>query len=138
MVTWKVNDLKISHKDTGEVTNMITYLESIYGPMTLKRGNKHTYLGMNMDFTERGTVKVSMTGYIDETVYELPEYFTTPVVSPAAEHIFKINTSGNNLIEDNTILFHRIVAKMLFVRKFYKPYIHPTIAFITTRVKEPG
>ena len=42
-VTWHVNELKISHKDAGEVTNVIPYLESIYGPVTVKRGKKHTY-----------------------------------------------------------------------------------------------
>ena len=31
-VSWNVDDLKISHNYTGEVTKMITYLESIYDP----------------------------------------------------------------------------------------------------------
>ena len=46
MITWHVDELKISHKDAGEVRNMITYLESIYGPMTVKQVNNHTYMGM--------------------------------------------------------------------------------------------
>ena len=60
-VTWHANDLKISNKDAGEVTKIIAYLESIYDPMVLKLGNKHTYMGMETDFTENGTVKVSMS-----------------------------------------------------------------------------
>ena len=52
-----------------------------------------------MYFTERGVVKVSMIEYIDESVDEFPEDITTPVVSPAAEHMFKINKSGKFLSE---------------------------------------
>ena len=61
-VTRHINDPKISHKEAGDVTKIITYLEYIYGPMTVKRGKRHTYLGIEMDFTERGTLKVSMAG----------------------------------------------------------------------------
>ena len=116
-VTWHFDDLKISHKDAGELNNMITHLESIYSLMTVKRGKKHTYLGMDMGFNERGTVKVSMKGYIDESVDEFPEDVTTPVVSLEADHMFKINTSGKRLSEERAILFHRIVTKLLFVSK---------------------
>ena len=42
-------------------------------------------------------VKVSITGYIDKSVDEFPEDITTPVGSPTAEHLFKINTSGERL-----------------------------------------
>ena len=60
IVTWNVNDLEISHKDAGEVIDMITHPESIYGPMTVKRGKLHTYMGMDIEFNERDMVKVSI------------------------------------------------------------------------------
>ena len=135
-VNWHVNDLKISHKDAGEVTNMITYLESIYGVMKVKRENNHTYLGMYMELIERGAIKVSMTVYIDEYVDDLHKDFTTTVVSPVAEYLFKISTSGKRLSEEQAILFHRLVAKLPFVSKFARVDIHPTIEFIITRVYE--
>ena len=60
---------------------MITYLESIYGPTPVKQGNNYTYMGMDMEFTERIKVKVSTMGHINQVVDEPPEYFTKPVVS---------------------------------------------------------
>ena len=51
---------------------MITLLESVYVPMTVKRVNNHTHMSVYMNFTERGTVKVSMTGYIDKSVDDFP------------------------------------------------------------------
>ena len=137
VVTWHVDNLKISHKESSDVTKMITYLEAIYDPMTVKQGNKHTYMGMDMDFTEKGTVKVSITGYIFKDFDELLEGVTTPVVSPAAEHQFNIHTIGNRLSEERAVLLHRLVSKLLFVRKNVRPDIQPTISFLMTRVKDP-
>ena len=90
-VTWYVDDLKISHKDPDKVTKLILNLWSINGPMTMKQGKKHAYLGMDLYFTEKGTVKVLMTGYVDKDIDEFTKDVTTSVVSPAADHLFKIN-----------------------------------------------
>ena len=133
-ITWHVDDLKISHKDAGEVTKMTTYLEYIYGPMTEKRGKKNIYLVMGMECTERRAFKISMTRYIDEAFDEFSKDVTTLVVSPAEESLLKTNKSGKYLIEERAILFHRRVAKLLFVSKRARSDIHPTISFLTTRV----
>ena len=57
-VTWNVEDFKISYKDLYEVTIIISYLKSIYDPMIMKLENKHTYLGMDLDFTEKVKVNI--------------------------------------------------------------------------------
>ena len=67
-VTWNVYDLKISYKDASGFTKMITYIESFYAHMTVKYGKDHRYIGMEMDFSDRGTVKVSLTGYIYKAI----------------------------------------------------------------------
>ena len=51
--------------------------------------------------------------------------------------MLNINKSGNRLSQDWAILFHRLVTKFLFFRKRARPYIHPTIEFLTTRVQDP-
>ena len=106
---------------------MIKYLESIYASTAVKQVNKHTYQGIDTGFTENGTVEVSMIGYIDEALGELTEDITTPVKSPVAGYLFKINNSKKHLSEERAIMFHRLVKNMLFVRKNTRPYIHPTI-----------
>ena len=77
-----------------------------------------------------------MNGYIDEAVDESPKDVTTPVVSPVAEHLFKTNNIGKRLREERAILFHGLVIKMIFIIKHVRLSIHPTIAFITTRVQD--
>lgn len=46
-VTLHVDDLKISHVDSFEVTKLIRYLEKIYGKVVVHRGKVHDYLGMD-------------------------------------------------------------------------------------------
>ena len=59
------------------------------------------------------------------------------MISPAAEHLFKINIIGKLLSEDWAILINRLVTKLMFVIKRARPDIQTTIAFLITRVKNP-
>eukprot|EP00957_Ditylum_brightwellii_P074169 5635862-Ditylum_brightwellii.AAC.1 len=53
-VCWHVDNLKISHKDSKEVTRMLRWLESKYGKLRTTRGKIREYLGMTLDFSKRG------------------------------------------------------------------------------------
>ena len=54
-ITWHINDLKISHNSDAAITDLITWLESIYGQLDISRGTRHEYLGMVL---EHGTPEV--------------------------------------------------------------------------------
>ena len=53
-IVWHVDDLKILHVNSFEVTKILCFLDSLYPGLTVKRGRVHTYLGMEMDFTQKG------------------------------------------------------------------------------------
>ena len=89
-VIWHVDDLKVSHKDPKEVDKFTKYLEGIYGKLTLHRGKVHEYLGMDLDYSEKGKVKVLMIKYILKMIREFPEVISGSVATPAAEHLFQI------------------------------------------------
>ena len=64
-VTWHVDDLKVSHVESIEVTKFILSMAKIYGPnITVSRGPVHDYLGMDLDYSERGNIKISMIKYL--------------------------------------------------------------------------
>jgi hypothetical protein len=137
-VTFHVDDLKISHLRPQRVTELLLYLEQLYGePMVVTRGKKHTYLGMDFDYTTKGVVKVSMDGYIEETLEEFPEHVVKPAKTCAANHLLTVNPNGKKLSEERAQLFHRYVAKLLFISRRSRPDIQATIAFLTTRVQSP-
>jgi hypothetical protein len=61
MVTWHVDDFKISHVDSFEVTKCIDHFNKIYGyRMTIHHEKVHLYLGMNLDFSSPKVLKIGM------------------------------------------------------------------------------
>jgi hypothetical protein len=139
-ITWHVNDLKLSHVDTKVVYDTITWLKSIYGEdMRVSRGKKHDYLGMDLDYSVPGEVKVTMVDYLKRVITEFPEEITGTASSPAAERLFTIRPDGESvpLEEKRAIAFHHCVAQLRFASARARKDIQPAVAFLATRVREP-
>ena len=75
-ICFHVDDCKISHVSKRVIDQEIEWLrkdyESIFedgsGKMKVSRGKVHKYLGMILDFTTKGQVKVSMVDYVKEVI----------------------------------------------------------------------
>ena len=75
-VTWHVDDLKILHVDEVENTLLIHKILRIYGEkLTCSHRKVHDYLGMDLDFTEEFSVKISMIKYIKKFLWIFPRKF---------------------------------------------------------------
>ena len=138
MVAWHVDDLKISYADPSVVTALIEQLKCRYGKeasLTIKRGKLHDYLGMVLDYETKGKVKIDMRVYLETIMSDLPEQYNDLTVTPTVEHLFKINEGCQKLEEKDAMLFHTIVAKLLFLCKRARSDIQTVIAFLATRVK---
>ena len=72
-VCWHVDDLKISCVDENEVTKMKQWLESEYGEMHGSRGKRHDYLGMWLDYSILGKVRIAMEEYLRGVLNDFPE-----------------------------------------------------------------
>ena len=63
----------------------------------MNRSPRHEFLGMILDYSEPGKVKIDMTDYVEKMVeefeYELPKSAKTP----AAEHLFKTKDNCEKL-----------------------------------------
>ena len=58
-VIWHVDNLMASSKDDFDLTKFSCYLAKIYGPkLTMHTGNKHNYLGVDMEFKEDGLLDI--------------------------------------------------------------------------------
>jgi hypothetical protein len=101
------------------------------------RGKTHDYLGMVLDYSTEGEVKIDMKYYVKNMIelfnHELSDKYNTP----ASENLFKINEKSPKLTKEQAEEFHTTVARGLFVSKRGRPDIQPTIAFLCTRVKAP-
>ena len=147
-ICFHVDDCKLSHKQPKQMDMMIKWLreeyESIFEDGSVKmsviRGKVHTYLGMTLDYTTRGRVKVTMLDHVNDIIvaFEKAEPDSGGVKSSAApENLFKIDEDCEKLAPKKKEVFHHLVAKTLCVTKRARPDTCTAVAFLTTRVRAP-
>ena len=93
-VVWHMDDLKVSHMDAEEVEKFIQRMEETFGkdtPLTVSCGEVHDYLGMTLDFCNRGKVRIEMEHYIDMMLQDTPKEIEGVSNTPAVQHLFKTN-----------------------------------------------
>ena len=78
-----------------------------------------------------------MYKFIEEMLNDTSNDMKGVAATPAADHLFKVNNAPIYLDIDRASTFHHLVAKCLFLCKRARPDIHPTVAFLTTRVQKP-
>ena len=138
-VIWHVDDLKVSHVDPKVLTEFGQWIKDKYGNCKEHRGKVHDYLGMELDYSEPGKVKITMVSYLEKILEEFPEEIVSTKTTPAADHLFKIRDEdeARPLPEEQATTFHRTVAKLVFVQARARRDIQTAVAFLTTRVKNP-
>ena len=94
-VTWYVDNLKVSHEDPAEITKFANYLVVIYGEkLTVHRGLVHNYLGMDLDYTTKGKVGISMIKYVDKILERFLEELGASAATPAVEYLFQVRNDS--------------------------------------------
>ena len=78
-----------------------------------------------------------MDRYITEATDKFPEEMMKSIKTSAGNHFLKVDNTCAKLCERENIIFHRLVAKLLFLSKSGQPDIQPKIVFLTTRVRNP-
>jgi hypothetical protein len=139
-ILWHVDDLKISHLDLSVIEDIVAKLNDEFGqfaPFTATYGDVHEYLGMTLDFSEPGKVKIIMADYINKVLSELDEYFNGIATTPATSNLFNIRTEAEKLNKEQADSFHTITAQLLFLTMRSRPDILTAVAFLTTRVSCP-
>jgi len=106
-------------------------------PLAITRGKVLEYLGMTLDYSIKGKVKISMYDYIDKLLTELPSDMNGAVKTPVASHLFNMNKDAKKLQKDKAQLFHHIVAKLLYLSHRTRQDIQTAVAFLCTRVQFP-
>ena len=123
-VTWHVDDLKVSHKNKKRVDEFEAWLRSIYGNVKSQRGKHVDYLGIILDYSEKGKLKVSIKDYLAKTMEEFPEKITKTATTPATENLYRVQDG-----KDVRLLS---VAQLLFMSSQARRDIQTAVAFLTT------
>jgi hypothetical protein len=91
---WHVDNLKSSHVDSRVNDNFAQWCEKTYGSddlghVKVVRGKIHDYLGMILDFTDNGAMKVDMVYYIKGMFEEFPYPIGPTKATPWTEKLLK-------------------------------------------------
>ena len=134
-MTWHVNELKVSHIDPFEITKFIVYLSGIYGgELTFHRRKVNDCIDLN--YPERGAVKVSMVEYMHTVFKEFPEKLNGTFATPAAGHLLQVRDEGEAkyLPEEQAQaqVFHHVTVQLIFVSSREHMDIQTAVAFLTT------
>jgi hypothetical protein len=142
-IRFHVDDVKASHIDPMVNNKFDAWLNKTYGSLgevKTTRGPIHDYLGMIFDYSKKGIVKIDMCDYVKGMLDDFPIKFgakdTQP--TPAADDLFDKGDESKLLSKEQAEDFHTCIAKGLFLCKRARPDIHPTIAVLCTRVKQPN
>ena len=100
------------------MTKLLVYLHKLYGrKIVAQRGNKGVYLGMNLDFSERGVFMVDTVPYIKTIFKDFPEEIKSTSPTPHADHLFKVRDEDNAryLPEEQAQQFHHSATQLLIL-----------------------
>ena len=140
-VVWHVDDLKVSHVDAKEVGKFIQQMEETFGkdtPLSVSCGRMHDYLGMTLDFCNKGEVRIDMKHYIDMMLHDAPKEMEGGSNTPAAAHLFKMNPEDPKLLGDEQKkVFVHLVMQGLYLSQRGRLDIHTAIAFLCSRLHNP-
>ena len=127
-----VDDLIITSTDLGLINELRSFLKNRYGEITYKDGLVLNYLGMVFDLSVVGQVKMTMKGYVEDTIAYAGVHGYA--ASPATEGLFECRESAVAVDAVQGTWFHSVVAKLAYLAKRAKPECLTTVAYLATRV----
>ena len=88
-------------------------LKKGYGNINIHKEPIIDYLGMDLDYSNPGVVKISMQGLTDQVLEDIP--VTKTVRTPATVDLFSVNNESKELEKEKKEKFHSVVAKLLYM-----------------------
>ena len=126
-----VDDLLITSKNEEMIDSVCDGLKRKYGDVSRADGPIVNYLGMVFDLSTRGEARVTMKGYVNETLNG--SEISGEAKTPATDGLFEIRDKVG-VCETERAKFHRLVAKLLYLAKRIRPDCLTAVSFLTTRV----
>jgi hypothetical protein len=131
-VCFHVDDLLCVSENKDDLEALSSYLKTKFIDITLNDGLIHDYLGMTIDFTEKGYCKLDMCKYIQKIL----DYAHVEKKSktPADVSLYQIDEESELLGLKDKEHFHSVVACILYPAKRARPDLLTAVSFLTTRV----
>ena len=140
-----VDDILLTCSHPTLASIIIQELEDEYKQLKVTRGLTHNYLGMVLDFSDKGVVHVSQCGMIEE-IAAAPGIATLIAAvgqpeakpkTPATENLFRCSIASPPLGPSLTKIIHSLTARILFVATRARPDLLTFMSFMTKKVLNP-
>jgi len=123
----------MSDVNAGVLEKIIKRLGEKYGkevPLMVNQGRVHEYLGMTIDFSEKGKVKFIMNDYAENLLDEVPKEMSRHAATPTANQLFSVNNKAEKISDENSKKYHHLTAKLLYLSKRARPDLQTAVAFL--------
>jgi hypothetical protein len=121
--------------DETLVEEFATMLEANFGHVTINRGKRHSYLGMNIVIRDDG-IALDMIAYLEKAIGAKAS--GKKVTTPAEGTLLEVNEDSPALSTEEAVDFHSDVAKLLFLAKRVRLETLLAISFLASRVSAPA
>jgi hypothetical protein len=104
--------------------------------VTASVGDKFSYLGLELDFSEPDVVSISQTGYEQGLIDEYPSKMTRKVTSPANDSLYTESAEGNAefLPQAEQVFLRRGVARIGYLASRTRGDLLTAVMKLTTKV----
>ena len=102
--------------------------------MTVTRGKRHVFLGMEILYKKDGTVHVKMKEHIKDAIDGFKDDITKSVVTPATRDLLEVDEDSPKLSIKDSENYHSTTAKLLYISMRARMDILLAVAFLCTRV----
>ena len=130
----------MSHKDEKVVTQVIDLMKKHFGDLTVTRGNKHRFLGMNITINEEKNIKIEMKNQLLNMINMFAcakgQDIEEIVTSSTQKNLRDMNPDFKPLSSEKKENCHSIVATLLWIMKRTKPDLETAVGFLCIRVSK--
>jgi hypothetical protein len=140
-ICFHVDDVLSSHRKGKVNKAFLKWMNHKYGSLGEVKatfGKVHKYLGMTLDFSEKGKLKVDMRDYVKDMIDNFSVKFGEKDIEKTAapEDLFD-EPEGETLDKERAEEYHTVVAKGLFLCKRARPDTHTADSILCTTVRQP-
>ena len=116
---------------------IVDEIEKKFGKLACTTGNKHTFLGMEVEMVLKGKIAMNTPQHEEEAIDRLGKEVSGTVVNPSKSKLFIIDMKSSHLTGDRKECFHSVMAKILWISQRSRPDLDTAVSFLCTRAKQP-
>jgi len=140
-IGWYVDDNIMGHDDAQVVTGILDKIESRFPGLTIQRGKKLDFLGIDLEFRDDGKLIMDTIKYLSDMVEEfeaeIGKTLNRTYKCPGGGWLFKIREDAPKLTTEKAEMMLKYVMKIAWAMKRTRPDVEPTNSFLMTRVHDP-